>query len=46
MDDDGGHSISNASGAKYIIFSACGYGNKGDDAIMLGTCITVGHMQL
>jgi polysaccharide pyruvyl transferase WcaK-like protein len=36
MDDDG-HSISNASSTKYIIFSACGYGNMGDDAIMLGT---------
>jgi polysaccharide pyruvyl transferase WcaK-like protein len=36
MDD--GESISNKVGsARYIIFSACGYGNIGDDAIMLGT---------
>jgi hypothetical protein len=33
MDD--GDSLSNASSVKYIIFSACGYGNMGDDAIML-----------
>ena len=28
---------SNVSSTRYIIFSACGYGNIGDDAIMLGT---------
>jgi polysaccharide pyruvyl transferase WcaK-like protein len=28
---------SNVGSARYIIFSACGYGNVGDDAIMLGT---------
>jgi polysaccharide pyruvyl transferase WcaK-like protein len=28
---------SNVVSARYIIFSACGYGNIGDDAIMLGT---------
>jgi polysaccharide pyruvyl transferase WcaK-like protein len=28
---------SNVGSARYIIFSACGYGNIGDDAIMLGT---------
>jgi polysaccharide pyruvyl transferase WcaK-like protein len=36
MDDREGSS-SNAGKARYIIFSACGYGNIGDDAIMLGT---------
>lgn len=35
--DDGKSSSSNAGNARYIIFSACGYGNIGDDAIMLGT---------
>jgi polysaccharide pyruvyl transferase WcaK-like protein len=29
--------LSNTANARYIIFSACGYGNMGDDAIMLGT---------
>lgn len=28
---------SNVGSTHYIIFSACGYGNMGDDAIMLGT---------
>jgi polysaccharide pyruvyl transferase WcaK-like protein len=28
---------SNVGSTRYIIFSACGYGNIGDDAIMLGT---------
>ena len=28
---------SNVGSTRYIIFSACGYGNVGDDAIMLGT---------
>jgi polysaccharide pyruvyl transferase WcaK-like protein len=36
MDDRDG-STSNAGKARYIIFSACGYGNIGDDAIMMGT---------
>jgi polysaccharide pyruvyl transferase WcaK-like protein len=35
--DDGGASSGTSSNARYIIFSACGYGNIGDDAIMLGT---------
>jgi polysaccharide pyruvyl transferase WcaK-like protein len=35
--DDGEALNSNAGNARYIIFSACGYGNIGDDAIMLGT---------
>ncbi|MDQ3967371.1 MAG: polysaccharide pyruvyl transferase family protein [Thermoproteota archaeon] len=35
--DDGEAPNSNAGKARYIIFSACGYGNIGDDAIMLGT---------
>jgi exopolysaccharide biosynthesis predicted pyruvyltransferase EpsI len=35
--DDWEGSNSNAGKARYIIFSACGYGNIGDDAIMLGT---------
>src|ERR687890_245423 len=35
---DKGESLSsNVGSARYIIFSACGYGNIGDDAIMLGT---------
>ncbi|HET6808360.1 MAG TPA: polysaccharide pyruvyl transferase family protein [Nitrososphaera sp.] len=35
---DEGESLSNNVGkTRYIIFSACGYGNIGDDAIMLGT---------
>lgn len=35
---DEGEALSNNVGnARYIIFSACGYGNIGDDAIMLGT---------
>ena len=35
---DEGQSLSNNVGkTHYIIFSACGYGNIGDDAIMLGT---------
>ncbi|MDQ3851608.1 MAG: polysaccharide pyruvyl transferase family protein [Thermoproteota archaeon] len=35
---DEGDSVSNdVSNTRYIIFSACGYGNVGDDAIMLGT---------
>ena len=37
MIDDGKASSSNVSNTRYIIFSACGYGNIGDDAIMLGT---------
>ena len=35
--DDGEVSNSNACNTRYVIFSACGYGNIGDDAIMLGT---------
>jgi polysaccharide pyruvyl transferase WcaK-like protein len=35
--DGEGETLSNAVNARYIIFSACGYGNMGDDAIMLGT---------
>jgi polysaccharide pyruvyl transferase WcaK-like protein len=35
--DQGEGPNSNAGNARYIIFSACGYGNIGDDAIMLGT---------
>jgi polysaccharide pyruvyl transferase WcaK-like protein len=35
--DDGEVSNSNAGYTRYVIFSACGYGNIGDDAIMLGT---------
>ena len=35
--DDGEVSNSNACNTLYVIFSACGYGNIGDDAIMLGT---------
>lgn len=35
--DDGEVSNSNAGNTRYVIFSACGYGNIGDDAIMLGT---------
>jgi polysaccharide pyruvyl transferase WcaK-like protein len=30
-------SNNNAGNTRYVIFSACGYGNIGDDAIMLGT---------
>jgi polysaccharide pyruvyl transferase WcaK-like protein len=35
--DEGESLTSNVGSAHYIIFSACGYGNIGDDAIMLGT---------
>jgi len=35
--DGEGETLSNMGNARYIIFSACGYGNMGDDAIMLGT---------
>ena len=35
--DEGESLTSNVGSARYIIFSACGYGNIGDDAIMLGT---------
>jgi polysaccharide pyruvyl transferase WcaK-like protein len=35
--DGEGETLSNTANARYIIFSACGYGNMGDDAIMLGT---------
>jgi len=35
--DGDGETLSNAVNTRYIIFSACGYGNRGDDAIMLGT---------
>jgi polysaccharide pyruvyl transferase WcaK-like protein len=35
--DDWESSSSNGGKARYIVFSACGYGNIGDDAIMLGT---------
>jgi polysaccharide pyruvyl transferase WcaK-like protein len=35
--DGEGETLSNTVNARYIIFSACGYGNMGDDAIMLGT---------
>lgn len=35
--EDGEASSSDVGNARYIIFSACGYGNIGDDAIMLGT---------
>jgi polysaccharide pyruvyl transferase WcaK-like protein len=35
--DEGESLSSNVGSARYIIFSACGYGNIGDDAIMLGT---------
>ncbi|MGH9926407.1 MAG: polysaccharide pyruvyl transferase family protein [Nitrososphaeraceae archaeon] len=35
--DDGEVSNSNAGNTRFVIFSACGYGNIGDDAIMLGT---------
>jgi polysaccharide pyruvyl transferase WcaK-like protein len=35
--DQGEGPNSNAGNVRYIIFSACGYGNIGDDAIMLGT---------
>src|SRR5829696_4556934 len=35
--DGEGETLSNTINARYIIFSACGYGNMGDDAIMLGT---------
>ena len=35
---DEAESVTNNVGSnRYIIFSACGYGNIGDDAIMLGT---------
>jgi polysaccharide pyruvyl transferase WcaK-like protein len=34
---DGEALSSNPGNARYIIFSACGYGNIGDDTIMLGT---------
>jgi polysaccharide pyruvyl transferase WcaK-like protein len=37
MDEGESLSSSVGSSARYIIFSACGYGNIGDDAIMLGT---------
>jgi hypothetical protein len=37
--DDGGASSGTSSNARYIIFSACGYGNIGDDAIMLGIAL-------
>jgi hypothetical protein len=29
--------LSKLGNARYIIFSVCGYGNMGDDAIILGT---------
>jgi hypothetical protein len=35
--DEGAETLNNTGNARYIIFSACGYGNIGDDAIMLGT---------
>jgi polysaccharide pyruvyl transferase WcaK-like protein len=35
--DHGEVSNNNAGTTRYVIFSACGYGNIGDDAIMLGT---------
>jgi polysaccharide pyruvyl transferase WcaK-like protein len=35
--DEGEALSSNIGNVRYIIFSACGYGNIGDDAIMLGT---------
>ena len=35
--DGEGETLSNMGNARYIIFSACGYDNMGDDAIMLGT---------
>jgi polysaccharide pyruvyl transferase WcaK-like protein len=35
--DLGEVSNNNAGNTRYVIFSACGYGNIGDDAIMLGT---------
>jgi polysaccharide pyruvyl transferase WcaK-like protein len=35
--DGEGETLCNMGNARYIIFSACGYGNMGDDAIMLGT---------
>ncbi len=35
--DHGEVSNNNAGNTLYVIFSACGYGNIGDDAIMLGT---------
>jgi polysaccharide pyruvyl transferase WcaK-like protein len=35
--DHGEVSNNNAGNTRYVIFSACGYGNIGDDAIMLGT---------
>jgi polysaccharide pyruvyl transferase WcaK-like protein len=35
--DKGEALSSNIGNVRYIIFSACGYGNIGDDAIMLGT---------
>ena len=35
--DEGESLTSNVGSTRYIIFSACGYGNIGDDAIMLGT---------
>ncbi|MDP8888364.1 MAG: polysaccharide pyruvyl transferase family protein, partial [Thermoproteota archaeon] len=35
--DEGEPLTSSVGSTRYIIFSACGYGNIGDDAIMLGT---------
>jgi hypothetical protein len=35
--DGEGETLSNTANPRYIIISACGYGNMGDDAIMLGT---------
>jgi polysaccharide pyruvyl transferase WcaK-like protein len=37
VSDVEGEPLGNTANARYIIFSACGYGNMGDDAIMLGT---------
>jgi polysaccharide pyruvyl transferase WcaK-like protein len=37
VSDVAGEPLGNTANARYIIFSACGYGNMGDDAIMLGT---------
>ena len=37
MRDGEGETLSNSRNARYTIFSAYGYGNMGDDAIMLGT---------
>jgi hypothetical protein len=36
VSDVEGEPLGNTANARYIIFSACGYGNMGDDAIMLG----------